>query len=104
MGALEMLANARYGYDSGTGSDTVTIEDGALVGVISVRAPAGANASLTIKPGGSGQAPVVGPVILVLAGTGFAREYLGQLGAGTVIDITDSASWFVDWVFPAGAS
>lgn len=104
MSILDLLANSRYGYDSGTGSDTVTIGAGAIVGVISVRAPAGANASLTIKPGGAAQQATTGPSILVLAGTPFAREYLGQLGAGTVIDITDSASWFVDWYTPAGAS
>lgn len=104
MGILDLLANSRYGYDSGTGDKELTIGAGALVGVISVRAPAGSDASLTIKPGGAAQQATTGPSILVLAGTGFAREYLGQLGAGTVITITGSASWFVDWAIPAGAS
>lgn len=100
-GILDLQAGSGYAYESGTGSPSpITVAAKRGVKLISVRAPAGADCTLTIAPGGANNAAPVtaGSTITVLAGTGFSEDYLaGQLGPGTIITITDSASYFVSY-------
>lgn len=100
MGILDLQAGSGYAYESGTGSQTVTVLQTRGVKLLSVRAPAGADCTFTISPGGANNAAPVaaGSTVTVLAGTGFSEDYFaGQLGPGTIITITGSASYFVSY-------
>jgi hypothetical protein len=94
---FSLIAASRYSYKAGTGAATITAPAGSQVLSISVRAPSGTDATFTITPGGANQTGTVGETITVLAGTSFSRDFIGQLGAGTVITITGSGSYFVDY-------
>lgn len=101
MGILDLQAASGFAYESGTGTPgAITVLAKRGVKLISVRAPAGADCTFTIAPGGANNAgpATAGSTITVLAGTGFSEGYLaGQLGPGTVITITGSATYYISY-------
>ncbi len=102
---FDLIAGSRYAYEAGTGDKTLTIPAGSQVWSISVRAGA-TDATMTIAPGGANQPSTAGPAyvtgntITIVAGSSFSRDFLGQLGGGTVFTIVGSVSWFADYFQP----
>jgi len=105
-GILDLISGSRFAYKANTGDATVTVPAGSQVLTVSVRAPAGTNATLTIAPGGANQVapPTAGDTITILAGSGFSENFLGQIGGGTVFTIVGSATYYVSYFMPKSAA
>lgn len=98
---FNLIAGSRFAYKAGTGSATITVPAGSQVMTASVRAPAGADATFTITPGGANQTGSAGDTITVIAGSGWSENFLGQLGGGTVFTITmTGGSYYVSYFLP----
>lgn len=92
-------------YTSGSGSSSYTVPDGRVVLAFVFISSAGG--TLTISPGGAGNAAPVtaGPSIPLLAGIGFGRDYRASgpqelpfpmLGAGTVFTYANVDSFYIE--------
>lgn len=99
---FDLISGARFAYKAGTGDATITVPAGSQVKSVSVRAPAGSDATMTIAPGGANQvAPATaGDTITILAGSGFSEDFLGAIGGDTVFAITGSGSYYVSYFLP----
>jgi hypothetical protein len=93
---LDNLASSKWTYDAGTAA-TVTVPSGVVVTHIMCYATGGA-ATLTITPGGAGQQASAGSAIPIPNGAQwFTLPMLGQLGAGTSLVFSGTASYFVSY-------
>lgn len=93
---LDTLATSKFSYDAGA-SGTVTVPAGKAVTRFAAIATTD-GATLTITPGGAGQSGVAGAAMPIpVAGGWFGLSMLGELGAGSVLAFSGTASYLVTY-------
>ena len=98
---LDSFAGSQFSYAAGV-SGTVTVPAGVFVR--SIRALGAGGATLVITPQGPNQSNTAGSSIPLPSSTQYWEcDFLGELGPGTTLAFTSTASYFVSYAkFKAG--